>query len=213
MKVILLDSMGNDLTVVNAARVSFNKVSEQFDNKDKRLVDYLANHNHFTPFTQITYQVRISAPIFVARQWFKHQIGISRNEISRRYVNDLPEFYKPDHWRSKVDNKKQGSGPPLKETKHAVQNKYDALMKGAARTYRRMLELGVCEEQARIVLPQSMMTEWIETGSLAAASRIVSLRNHKDAQIEIQQLAEMFEEEVKHIAPYSWEALKRTQNE
>lgn len=209
MKVILLDSLGSDLTIVNSARVSFNKVSEQFTERDKKLIKYLADHNHWTPFSSVQYQVRITAPIFVARQWFKHQIGISRNEISRRYVNDPPEFYKPDHWRSKVNNKKQGSGPPLKDTKHAVQNKYDALMKGAARTYRRMLELGVAEEQARMVLPQSMMTEWIETGSLAAAARIVSLRNHADAQIEIQQLAKMFEEEVKQIAPYAWEQLMK----
>ena len=209
MEVKLIDSMGDDTAVVNAARVSFHKEVDEFTDKDEKLIKYLASHGHWTPFSHVQYQVRIRAPIFVARQWYKHMIGITRNEVSRRYVNEKPEFYQPDYWRKKAANKKQGSDGKLITTKEAVQNKYEALMKGAARTYRRMLELGLCEEQARIVLPQSMYTEWIETGSLVAAARIVKQRTEEHAQHEIQLLANSFADAVQDIAPVSWKYLMK----
>ena len=208
MKVILLDSLGNDLTVVNAARVSFNKVSEEFDGSDEKLVNYLASHNHWTPFSHVQYQVRISAPIFVARQWFKHQIGITRNEVSRRYVSDSPQFHTPDSWRMRPDNMKQGSEGRLPLEKEAV---WDLNIRehhnACLNMYRDMVADGICPEQARMVLPQSMMTEWVETGSLTAAARVASLRLDSHAQAEIQELAKLYVREIEGIAPYSWKAL------
>ena len=206
-QVTLLDSMGNDLTVVNAARVSFNKLSDDFDRKDANLVRYLAEHNHWTPFSQVTYQVRIKAPIFVARQWFKHQIGITRNEVSRRYVSDAPEFFTPTLWREFAENKKQGSTSHAIADHEDVEGIYDDFIWHAEAVYRDLLNRGVCPEQARMVLPQSMMTEWVETGSLVSAARICGLRLDGHAQKEIQDLAQLFSDAVKDIAPVSWKHL------
>lgn len=211
MKVILLDSMGNDLSVVNAARVSFHKVSEEFNDKDERLIKYLADHGHWTPFSQVQYQVRIKAPVFIARQWFKHQIGITRNEVSRRYVSDAPEFYTPEVWRgAPVDGAKQGSHGVVDinpgDPKWMVDD-VQRLYAKAEWTYNQLLHKGVCPEQARMVLPQSMFTEWVESGSIAAAARICKQRRDAHAQHEIQVLADMFAQEVADIAPISWKAL------
>jgi len=210
MKVTLLDSLGTDVNVVNAARVSFAKEQIIFEEKDERLIKYLADHDHWTPFSQVQYQVRISAPIFVARQWFKHQIGITRNEVSRRYVDFDPEIYNTRLWRKRPENKKQGSSDTsfFSESElDTVSFLYSDAVRHSTDSYKAMIEKGVAPEQARAVLPQGMYTEWVETGSLAAAARICSLRIQEDAQKEIQDLAIMLQKEIEPIAPYSWKAL------
>ena len=209
MNVTLIDSMGDDLSVVNAARVSFHKESQEFTGRDEKLIKYLASHGHITPFMHVQYSVRIKMPIFIARQWFKSTVGVARNEVSRRYVDDPPEFYYPDSWRGKPDNKKQGSSDEVIDIREGktIIDPYTRLMQSAQWTYEYMLRQGVCPEQARMCLPQSMYTEIIETGSLMAAARICALRIHDDAQQEIQELARMLQDEVFDIAPVSWEAL------
>ena len=210
LKVQLIDSMGSDLSVVNAARVSFSKMADKFTDRDEKLINYLADHNHWTPFSQVQYQVRISAPIFVARQWFKHQIGITRNEVSRRYVDFQPEFYETRLWRKRPENKKQGSSDTsfFSESElDTVTFMYSDAVRHATDSYNAMINKGVAPEQARAVLPQAMYTEWVETGSLSAAARIVGLRDQDDAQKEIRDLAIMLCNEIKDIAPVSWKAL------
>lgn len=210
MKVTLLDSLGSDKNVVNAARVSFAKEVEEFSERDEKLINYLASHDHWTPFSQVQYQVRISAPIFVARQWFKHQIGITRNEVSRRYVDFTPDMYSTRLWRKRPDNKKQGSSDTsfFSESElDTVTFIYEDAIRHTSDAYNAMIEKGVAPEQARAVLPQGMYTEWVETGSLAAAARICSLRIQDDAQKEINDLAIMLQKEIENIAPVSWKAL------
>lgn len=207
MKVTLIDSMGGDLTVVNSARVSFAKVSHEFDERDSKLIRYLADHDHWTPFSQVQYQVRIQAPIFVARQWFKHMVGITRNEVSRRYVDDDPAFFVPPIWRGKpTDGAKQGSSGEIEDKMDADLIMADCYEVADA-AYQALLKKGVCPEQARMVLPQATYTEWIETGSLASAARICQQRMDPHAQAEIQELATLFKDAVKYIAPVSFEAL------
>lgn len=210
MKVQLIDSMGNDLSVVNAARVSFSKIADKFTDRDEKLINYLASHNHWTPFSQVQYQVRISAPIFVARQWFKHQIGITRNEVSRRYVDYKPEFYETRLWRKRPENKKQGSSDTSFFSEAELDTVgfiYSDAVRHSSDAYYALIEKGVAPEQARAVLPQAMYTEWVETGSLSAGARIMSLRDQDDAQKEIRDLAIMLGNEIKNIAPVSWNAL------
>ena len=206
MNVTLIDSMGSDISAVNAARVSFAKEVGHFSDKDEGLIKYLATHDHWTPFSQITYQVRIKAPIFIARQWFKHMIGITRNEVSRRYVSDTPEFWSPNEWRLAAENKKQGSSDEIYASTD-VSMAYQETIRHTEDTYKMMLKKGICPEQARSILPQAMITQWIETGSLAAAARIFKLRTEEHAQVEIQQLAQYFGDEIKNIAPVCWKYL------
>jgi len=218
IEVTYIDHMGSDLSVVNAARVSFGKKSDWLprvhngeakvlSTKDCRLIMYLAKHKHKSPFNHAFATFHVKAPIFVARQLVKHEY-MPWNEISRRYVNSEPEFFDP-HWREASGDKKQGSGGPLDSgAKKAVQNKYDQLTKGAARTYRRMLELGTCEEQARMVLPQSMMTEWYWSGSLFAFAKMCGLRLKDDTQYETRVVAEKIEDKMMKLFPVSWEALR-----
>jgi thymidylate synthase (FAD) len=207
MFVELLDVFGDDLTVVNAARVSFAKESTQMSVGDEKLVKYLANHNHVTPFFHPQARFRLKMPIFVAREWFRHQIGFARNEVSRRYVDSEPEFWMPKELRERDTNKKQGS----KESKihyngHClarIQSHNDASLE----LYNYLLEYDICPEQARAVLPQSMMTEFIETGSLAAYARLYKLRTDPSAQREIQELARQVGELLAVKFPISWAAL------
>jgi thymidylate synthase (FAD) len=205
----LLDKMGSDLTVVNAARVSFAKQSDSFNESDERLIKYLAAHKHWTPFSQCQVQLRISAPIFVARQAFKSSVGTSRNEISRRYVCDKPMYYTPTEWRSRPTNgMKQGSGEPIEFKKQGTcTGIYRLAIDAAQEAYDNLLSFGVAPEQARMVLPQAMMTEWIETGSLAYWARFYGLRSSPDAQKEIQDLAEKIDAVIAPLFPISWSAL------
>lgn len=207
MNVTLIDSLGNDLSVVNAARVSFAKLATEFSERDEGLIRYLATHEHWTPFSQVQYQVRIKAPIFVARQWFKHMIGISRNEVSRRYVDEDPEIFHPDFWRNRAPNKKQGSLETQVDKNDTVSYIYSDAVRHAYDAYKAMLDNNVCPEQARMILPQSMFTEWVETGSLAAAARIYKQRIDPHAQKEIADLAKLFGAAVSDLAPTSWKYL------
>lgn len=209
--VTLIDSMGNDLTVVNSARVSMNKCSGLFDDvKDTRLIQYLAEHNHWTPFASVIIQMRFKMPIFVARQWFRSTIGLTRNEVSRRYVDDKPEFWYPTSWRARAEHVKQGSGDNLpRDTQDKLFTGYDDFCDRAESYYNFLLDNNVCPEQARAVLPQATMTEFIETGSLAAYARVYQLRSDGHAQKEIREYASAISEIVSGIAPISWNALLR----
>ena len=222
MNVTLIDSMGTDLSVVNAARVSFNKKSQwghhvpgqgifELKKGDVKLIQYLAKHGHWTPFGHCTLSYHIKAPIFVARQLVKHQIGLVWNEVSRRYVDTVPEIYHPDTWRGNPENKKQGSDPDVniewldRETRtgRAVREAADL----AVETYKRLLESGVCAEQARMVLPQNTYTEWYWTGSLYAFSRVCNLRCKGDTQEETRNVAWEIHDLAKEKFPVSWPAL------
>ena len=156
MPVELIDSMGSDLTVVNAARVSFGKKKTKLDKKDERLIKYLATHSHWTPFAHVSLQFHIQAPIFVARQLIKHQVGLVWNEISRRYVDTPPTFYTPEKWRGRAKDKKQGASE--EEVSNLGTQTYETACHRAVEHYNQLIDSGVCPEQARMVLPQSMMT-------------------------------------------------------
>ena len=209
MKIELLNSMGSDITVANAARVSFAMESEEFGSRDKKLIRYLAAHGHWTPFAHVQVQLRIKAPVFVARQLVKHQVGLVWNEISRRYVDFTPEFHAPEAWRKRAPNKKQGSLDETLDNDSLLYNSYWDLMTKAEDLYSFMLEKGVAPEQARMVLPQSMMTEWYWTGSLAAFGRVVSQRLSEDAQYECRVVAEKIDQLLVNHGPisYSWSCL------
>ena len=206
MKVTLIDSMGSDLTVVNCARVSFGKKKEKFDAKDSRLISYLARHNHWTPFGHVSLQFHLNAPVFVARQLVKHQVGLVWNEVSRRYVDSKPEIYTPDNWRGRAENKKQGSSEEVAWERCL---EYESLMKTVVGAYTRMIEKGICPEQARMILPQSMMTEWYWSGTLMAFARVCNLRCKPDTQLETQWIANQINELAVEVAPVSWKELRK----
>jgi thymidylate synthase (FAD) len=207
MSVELLDVFGDDLTVVNAARVSFAKESHEMSVGDEKLVKYLAVHNHVTPFFHPQARFRLKMPIFIAREWFRHQIGFARNEVSRRYVDTEPEFWMPEILRKRDLNKKQGSkDEQIQYNGHCLAHIKSNNDK-ALETYKYLLGHDVCPEQARAVLPQSMMTEFIETGSLAAYARLYNLRTDPHAQREIQELAEQIGFLLAEKFPISWAAL------
>lgn len=239
MNVQYMDHMGSDLTVVNAARVSFDKESLKFNNKDEGLVHYLAEHHHWLPFRHPTVMFRCKAPIFVARQAVKHQVGMSWSEVSRRYVDSPPEFYTPEVWRKRASDKKQGSSDETVEyiTKHDgwykdpyfdptecpignhhttyseyseevpldVEYKYHCV--DALHLYEDMINSGVAPEMARMVLPQSMYTEFVWTGTLLSWAHFVKQRTEGSSQQEIQEFAKMFVDHFKRLYPVSWEAL------
>ena len=203
MNVELIDHMGSDLSIVNAARVSFAKVHKKFDEKsDTKLINYLAKHNHWSPFGHASMQFHIKAPVFVARQLVKHQIGLTWNEVSRRYVDTEVEFYEPTEWRLAAENKKQGS---LEET---VDYNISPAHKFAKQCYENMLSLGIAPEMARMVLPQSMMTEWYWSGTLYAFARVCNLRCKPDAQKETQNVGWGIDKPARKLFPASWRALR-----
>lgn len=207
MEVEYVDHMGNDLTVANAARVSFSKRKKVFDEADKKLLKYLAKNNHWTPFSHPQITLRVKAPVFLRAQLFKHKVGMTENEVSRRYVDDEPEIYTPSVWRcSPTDGAKQGSSGehPLSDHMSEMADEVNYL---ALRTYDRMIKYGVAPEQARMVLPQSMYTEWVWTGSLAAYARICKLRLDEHAQRETAEVASMISDIIQPLFPHSWEAL------
>jgi thymidylate synthase (FAD) len=204
MKVELIDKMGSDLTVVNAARVSYGKNKEVMDASDEKLIKYLAKHNHWSPFAHCTLQFRIKAPVFVARQLVKHQVGLSWNEISRRYVDYEPEFHTPEVWRGRPEDSKQGSSGEV-QTDEEYYNRY---INGCKVYYNLLLNEGVAPEMARMVLPQSMMTEWYWTGTLYAFARVCDLRCAKDTQLETQEIANGIDKFCNEEFPYSWKYLR-----
>jgi thymidylate synthase (FAD) len=210
MKVQYIDHMGDDLSVVNAARVSFGKYKDLMDESDSKLIYYLAKHNHKSPFNHAFATFHVKAPIFVARQLQKHEY-MPWNEISRRYVDSETELYYPpnDVWRGRSKDKKQGSEGEI-DLDQAPDNLLGDLIEGnewQRRLYKKLLEEGVAPEQARMVLPQSMYTEWYWSGSLYAFAKMCNLRLKEDTQKETQEIAQQISREMFNLFPISWEAL------
>jgi len=224
----LIDYMGTDLSVVNAARVSFGKKSESLGSvtangvtrqvlhdSDTKLINYLAKHKHTSPFGHCFASFHIKAPVFVARQLVKHKF-LRWNEISRRYVDTKPEFYVPDVWRGKAEDKKQGSDGVIEEATHILysNNEFYGCIDETdpyyqcLNSYEGLLRLGVCPEQARMVLPQSMMTEWYWSGSLDAFADMCNLRCSGDTQLETRLVANQICDSMKELFPVSWFALR-----
>lgn len=205
----LLGCFGDDLTVVNAARVSFSKESNELTEGDKKLISYLAKHNHVSPFFHPQIRLRIKMPIFVAREWYRHTIGFARNEVSRRYVDSLPECYIPEleSIRERDSNKKQGSKSTPVDNAHYVKTCIDNATRSSIHTYNVLIEEKVAPEVARMILPQSMHTEFIETASLYAYARLCKLRLSPDAQHEIRLYAEALSNLLEKEFPVSWAAL------
>ena len=211
MSVELVDKMGSDLSVVNAARVSFGKKHTAMTEGDKKLINYLAKHEHWSPFAHATLQFHIEAPIFVARQLVKHQVGLAWNEISRRYVDSDPEYFYPDTWRSRPVDKKQGSGDETivwLDRNQRVGAAVYKVVELANDTYQKMLDAGISPEQARMVLPQNTITEWYWTGSLYAFARVCNLRCKEDAQEETRDVAWGIDKLAQTHFPESWKALR-----
>jgi|TARA_R100000479_G_scaffold170099_1_gene112460 thymidylate synthase (FAD) len=225
MKAELISYSGDDLTVVNSARVSFDKESiwekdipatglKELKESDVKLINYLSKHNHFTPFTHCSITLREEVPIFVARQRFKHMVGFSYNEVSRRYIDSPPQFYEPTEWRRRASNAKQGSSnETVNIDTGSYMNEYQKALKTCEWTYNHLLRLGVCPEQARMVLPQSMYTSYYVTGSLYAFARAYNLRSDPHAQKEIQYLASLWDKIIKVLYPASWNALTNKEKE
>jgi len=219
IKATLIDHMGSDLSVVNAARVSFGKKSDWekalcgkvLSGKDVKLIHYLATHEHYSPFGHAFASFHVKAPIFVARQLVKHEY-LRWNEISRRYVDDEPEFYTPDVWRGRSDDKKQGSDG-VSVWNHGVGTGYREqeyeVMKEVSWLYGKMINLGVAPEQARMVLPQSTMTEFYWSGSLDAFANMCKLRCASDTQYESRVVAEAISGVMSGLYPVSWAALTK----
>jgi len=218
----LVDYMGSDLSVVNAARVSFNKESswqsdpnwtgfnkKELSERDSKLIRYLAKHNHFTPFCHPQISLRIKCPIFVRAQLGKHQIGLVMNEVSRRYVTYEPEIYTP-LWRSSpTDGAKQGSSGPIEDMDTCIKlrQEYDGVAKECLDLYNKLLADGVAPEQARSILPQGTYTEFVWTGSLYAFARVYNLRIDAHAQWEIQEYAKAINKLIAPLFPVSWQTL------
>lgn len=219
--VTLIDSMGSDLSVCNAARVSFAKESSweytDYGNytgerylsaPDTKLIAYLAKHNHWSPFAHCFVSFRIKAPIFVARQLVKHQVGLAWNEESRRYIDEEPEFFFPQVWRGRPEGSiKQGSSGVVQHMLHA-QDVATSCTNKALAEYNELLSIGVAPEQARMILPQNTMTNWIWSGSLMAFARVCNLRLDPHAQQETAEVAKLIDAEMSKLFPVSWEALK-----
>jgi thymidylate synthase (FAD) len=205
----LLETFGDDLTVVNAARVSFDKVSHELTEGDKKLIHYLAKHDHVSPFFHPQVRFRLKMPIFVLREYFRHQIGLSRNEVSRRYVDTVPECWvpQPDEIRERDPKLKQGSKSTAVQESDEVWNLMNDQVQSSLRTYDELLKKGVAPEIARAILPQSMYSLVYETGSLAAYARICNLRLDPTAQKEIRNYATIIDTLMQQAFPVSWEAL------
>ena len=218
-----VDHMGDDLTIANAARVSFNKMSDwegeqhwtgtvsgkKLSDRDQKLIKYLATHKHWTPFAHPQITLRIKTPIFIRAQLGKHQVGLVMNEVSRRYVSDPPSVYFP-RWRGKPTNgAKQGSEDfmPLDDDYNTVNRHYEITVREALLTYDELLKRGVAPEQARAVLPQGTYTEWWWTGSLSAFARVFAQRSDPHAQWECQQYAHAISAIIAPLFPHSWAAL------
>jgi thymidylate synthase (FAD) len=242
IKATYINHMGNDLTVANAARVSFGKTSEMEDDpwgppklkaKDDKLIRYLAKHKHISPFGHCFASFHVKAPIFVARQLVKHKF-LRWNEISRRYVDDKPEFYVPDVWRGRSEDKKQGSSDTTIDTLHFIElddelsteehPHYDNWSEPIDRyagwvnekmlhLYQRMIDNEVAPEQARMVLPQNTMTEWYWSGSLDAFADMCNLRCKADTQAETREVAKQIDHKMIELFPVSWDALTEYDDE
>lgn len=229
MKVNYVAHSGNDLLVVNAARASFGKESDweyeqgttvdgctytvyHLSDRDKKLIDYLAREKHVLPFRHPQITLRCKAPIFLARQLGKHQVGMSWSEESRRYITTEPEFFWPDKWRKKADNVKQGSIDEAvgdDDWAYGLPSAISRHMSDAIYLYNDMLDSEVAPELARMILPQAAMTTWVWTGSLLSFYQLYKLRAEAHAQKEARDFAEMIKAEVSKLYPESWAALER----
>lgn len=215
MEVKLLDHMGSDWAVANDARVSFSGFNETnnelpynySEEKAIKLINYLASHGHTSPFRHSYFKFKCKAPLFVVRQLGKHQVGLSWNEESRRYIDSEPEFYKFDTWRKRPENNiKQGSSGYL-EFQYFPEQLFEKLMLSSVNTYLKLLEINVSPEQARAVLPQNVMINWVWSGSLLAFAHMYNLRSEKNAQAEVQHFAKLVRQSLINLAPHSWAAL------
>ena len=206
-----LEKFGDDLSVVNAARVSFDKVSYEVTEGDKKLINYLAKHDHVSPFFHPQARFRLKMPIFVAREWFRHTVGFARNEVSRRYVDTPPECWvpQPEEIRERDPRAKQGSKKTPVEAAEDVYRIFVQQTESALKTYSDLLADGVAPEVARSVLPQSMYTEFVETASLFGYARLCNLRLDPSAQKEIRDYAEAIHKFMTEAFPVSWEALSQ----
>lgn len=213
----LVGSYGDDNTVANAARVSFHKTASNYSQEQNdKLISYLARHKHFSPFNHSFISMKVKAPIFVARQLVKHKF-MPWNEVSRRYVDDEPEFYFPEYWRKKADNVKQGSGERYEDEAwtcsafgyiaSTIKDETAELTETAFWVYKDMLQRGVCAEQARMILPQNMMTEWIWSGTLGAWCDMLRLRLDPHTQYETRIVAQKAYEMINPLFPVSVKAL------
>ena len=209
LQVQYTDHMGNDDSVVNAARVSFAKEASNFPaEKNHKLIRYLAEHKHEIPFAHTAVTLRVKAPIFIRTQCFKHKIGFVENEVSRRYVTGTPELFLPTFRTAPQGNVKQGSGGEHDENELLLEV-YQSIAQECLEAYESMVKNGVAVEQARLILPQGVMTEWVSTGSLYAWARLYNLRTDPHAQKEIQDLARMVGDIIEPLYPVSWAALTR----
>jgi len=224
VQVTYIDHCSSDITVVNAARVSFDKRSEpvgyfhpeglssigkwvpKLNDKDQRLIKFLARHNHKSPFNHTFIVTHVKAPVFVARQLVKHKF-MPWNEVSGRYVTFNPEFHDMGEYRKKAKDKKQGSGKPIKDPSN-LEMIFQESHHSCFRRYKQALAEGLCEEQARALLPLDLMTQWYWSGTLGAWADMYKLRIQEDAQLETQEIARMASEIIEPWFPYSWVALK-----
>ena len=209
MKATYISHMGDDSLVVDAARVSFARKAAEFTPaQNDKLIRYLARHGHWTPFGHPQITIHVEAPIFVARQLVKHQVGLVWNEVSRRYIDSPPTFFTPRSWRPRAANNKQGS---VRDDQigdmRAAYAVYQDTVRVLVDAYDDLLTLGVAPEQARMILPLSSMTEWYWTGSLAAWARVYRLRSGEDAQAETSEIAEDIGDILRELYPVSWAAL------
>jgi thymidylate synthase (FAD) len=229
MKAEYVDHMGTDLSVVNAARVSFDKVSEwewvdcgkgpcapgcthywkKLRSTDEKLISYLAKHNHWTPFAHTAITLRLTAPVPIRTQCFKHKAGFVENEESRRYISKAPEVFYPKEWRKAPTNgAKQGSSEAFGEADQSIiRIVYETTVNKAVEKYEWMIKVGVCPEQARFVLPQGVLVSWVWTGNLASYARFYGLRTDPHAQREVQDLAVLVGQIIEPLFPVSWKAL------
>lgn len=224
IEIELVDHMGDDLRVANVARVSFANWKEEFDQKDAKLINYLAAHEHNSPFRHVQVSLRCTAPVFLARQLGKHQVGLSWNEVSRRYVDVGIEHFIPDSWRSRPDASiKQGSGSGVvthvankvisDSPPYPIDKAYGEVVGYCLQLYEEMIEAGVAPEMARMVLPQSMLVSWVWTGSLESFYHIWRLRSGEGAQEEAKYFATLVDETVGPLFPHCWKALKGEPND
>lgn len=207
IKVELIDSMGSDLAVVNAARVSFAKEALEFKEGDEKLIRYLATHDHWTPFAHTALQFRVAAPVPIRTQCFKHKIGLVENEESRRYISTRPEIYVPEFFREKPQGSiKQGSAGEHTDNQFWLEV-YKARTTESVDAYMEMIEAGVCPEQARFILPQGAIVNWIWTGNLVSFANFFNKRTEEHAQKEVRDVAVELGTLVEPLFPVSWRAL------
>lgn len=211
MKVELIEYAGGDLSVVNSARVSFNKSVETITERDEKLIRYLAEHQHTTPFRHNFVSLRCSVPLFLARQLMKHQAGLSWNEESRRYVDSTPAFFAPKKWRRRPEKSiKQGSSS---EAVEGIEKSYENYLDFARQFYQYFLDEGVAPELARMVLPQSMMVNFIWSGNILAFAHVYKLRSGEGAQEEAKEFAQLLDKAIAPCFPIAWDVLTKGETE